>query len=157
AVDVEGFEDLDHRVHGDAPGVGPADDVEVLLAGFEAIEDAVQEQGVVTELALQQAEVAAVELDPEPLALEVLQPAGSQVAPPVVLHPPADGRLAQVAAGLLALDPLVAQRLLLAVDVDAGLFHRSTPSAPFSLLPFLFPFLSLLLLLSLSLFLFPFL
>ena len=125
AVDVEGFEDLQDGVDGDAPGVGPADDVEIFLAGFEAVEDAVEEEGVVVELALEQAEVAAVQLDPEAFALQVLQPAGPEVAPPVTLHPAADGGLAQIAAGFLALDPLEAQRFLLAVDVDAGLFHVS--------------------------------
>ena len=123
AVDVEGFEDLQDRVDRDAPVVRPADDVEVFLAGLEAVEDAVEEEGVVVELALEQAEVAAVEFDPEAFALQVFQPAGPQVAPPVALDPAADGGLAQVAAGLLALDPLEAQSFLLAVDVNAGLFH----------------------------------
>src|SRR3954470_16319759 len=85
AVDVEGFEDLQHRLDGDGPGLGPADDVEVFLAGFEAVEDAVQEEGVVDELALQQPEVAAVEFNPEALALQVFEPACPQVAPPVTL------------------------------------------------------------------------
>jgi len=38
AVDVEGFEDLQDGFGRDAPGLGPADDVEVFLAGFEAID-----------------------------------------------------------------------------------------------------------------------
>src|SRR5262249_9193396 len=123
AVDVEGLEDLDDGPGGDAPVVGPTEDVEVFLAGFEAIEDAIEEEGAVLEFALQQAEVAAVQLDPEAFALQVLQPAGPEVAPPVSLHPAADGTLTQVAAGLLALDPLEAQSFLLAFGVDAGFVH----------------------------------
>src|SRR5262245_38978064 len=119
AVDVEGFEDLKDGFDGNAPVLGPGDDVEVFLPFLETVEDAIEKKRVVLELALQEAEVAAVELDPEARPLEMLEPAGTQVAPPVVLDPAADGSLAQVAAGLLALDPLVAQRFLLAVHVDA--------------------------------------
>src|SRR4051812_21293222 len=112
AVDVEGLQDLDDRLHRDAPVLGPQDDVEVFLAGFEAVEDTIEEEDVFVEAALQEAEVAAVEFDPEAAALEVLQPAGPQVAPPVILHPAADGTFAEVVAGFLALDPLVFERLL---------------------------------------------
>src|SRR5262249_20015109 len=91
------------------------------------VEDAVEEEGVVLELALEQAEVAAVQLDPEAFTLQVLQPAGPQVAPPVTLHPASDGRLAEVAAGLLALDPLETEGLLLPIDVNARLFHGTGP------------------------------
>src|SRR6516165_9501788 len=93
-VDVERFEDLHDGFGGDAPVDGPDDDVEVFLAGFESIEDAVEEKGVVVEASLEEAEVAAVEFNPEAVALQVLQPASPQIAPPVVLHPAADGRLA---------------------------------------------------------------
>ena len=41
AVDVEGFEDLQHRADGNVPVVGPADHMEVFLPGHEAIKDAV--------------------------------------------------------------------------------------------------------------------
>src|SRR5438128_172990 len=106
AVDVEGFEDLQDRLGGDAPALGPADDVEVFLPGLQAVEDAVQQEGGVEAPRLQQPESAAVQLDPEALALQVFEPARPQVAPPVTLHPAADGRLAQIAPRLLALDPL---------------------------------------------------
>src|SRR5262249_21377373 len=72
----------------------------------------------------QQSEVAAVQLDPKAFALQVLQPAGTQVAPPVTLHPSADGGLTQVATRLLTLNPFVSQRFLLALGIDAGFFHR---------------------------------
>src|SRR5438477_6210904 len=123
AVDVECGEDLNDGVGRNAPGVGPADDVEVLLTRFETVQDAVQQQSLVLELALQQAEVAAVQLDPEALALEVLDPAGAQEAPPVTADPVPDGRFAQVVAGFLALNPLELLRFLLAVHVNAGFLH----------------------------------
>jgi hypothetical protein len=53
AVDVEGFEDFQDGFDLDVPVVGPADDVEVFLAGFESIKDAVKKEGTVTEVALQ--------------------------------------------------------------------------------------------------------
>ena len=42
AVDVEGFEDFADGFEGDAPVLGPEDDVEIFLSGFEAVEDAVE-------------------------------------------------------------------------------------------------------------------
>jgi hypothetical protein len=64
---------------------------------------------VFVELPLQESEVAPVQFDPEPLALEVLEPAGTQVAPPVVLHPAADSLFAKIVTGFLAHDPHVAE------------------------------------------------
>src|SRR5207237_1128014 len=112
---VEGFQDLDHSGRRDAPLDGPADDVEVLPPGRQAVEYPVQQECVVGEPPGQQAEVAAVQLDPELVAPEVLQPAGTQEATPVQPRPAAEGRLAQVEAGPLALDPLVAEGLPLAL------------------------------------------
>src|SRR5262245_7362807 len=99
AVDVEGLEDFQDRIDGDAPLVGPDNDVEVFLAFLETVEDAVQEKGFVNKAALQQAEVPAVEFDPEALPLEMLEPAGSQVAPPVTLHPASDGSFTEIVTG----------------------------------------------------------
>ena len=127
AVDVEGFEDLQDGLDFDAPGLSPADDVEVFLAGFQTIEDAIEEKGVIVKFLLQEAEIAAVQLDPEAFALQMLQPAGPEIAPPVTLDPAADGRFPQVAARLLALDPLEAKSFLLALGVNAGLFHGLLP------------------------------
>ena len=104
---------------GAAGFVGPADDVEVFLAGFEPVEDGVEQVVLVLELRLQQAEVTAVELDPESFPLQVFQPLRPQVAAPVILDPPADRRFPQVVPGLLAFDPLEPFRLRLAVGVDA--------------------------------------
>src|SRR5206468_1052121 len=61
----------------------------------------------------------AVELDPEALALKVLDPPRPQVAGPVLLHPPPDRPLAQIVTGLLALDPLVPVLFLQAFLVNA--------------------------------------
>ena len=57
------------------------DDVEVFLAGFEAIENAVEEKGVVVELSLEEAEVAAVEFDPEAFALQDAPASGPADSP----------------------------------------------------------------------------
>src|SRR5438045_1945530 len=112
AVDVEGFENLANGLQGDVPVEGPEEAVEGFMTGFEAVEDAVEQQRVVVEASLQQAEIAAVEFDPEAFAVQVLQPAGPEIAPPVILHPAPYGGFAQIAAGLLALDPLEAVGLL---------------------------------------------
>src|SRR5437870_5442888 len=109
AVDIECFEDLQDRLGRDAPVVTPTDDVEVFLAGFQAIEDAIEQEGFIMELALKQAEVAADQFHPKAFALQVFQPAGSQVAPPVVLHPAADGGLPEIASRFFTLDPLISQ------------------------------------------------
>ena len=71
AVDVEGCEDLSNRPRRDAPVEAPLDDVEVFLAGFEAIENAIEEEGVVVKASLEKAEVAAVEVDPAKLIVEL--------------------------------------------------------------------------------------
>ena len=111
----------------DVPVQGPEEDIEVFLSGSEAIEYAIEEEGLFLEAALEQAEVAAVELDPEAGALQVLQPAGSQIAPPVVLHPAANGRLSQIAAGLFTFKPFIKLGFFFAFGVDATLFHNSSP------------------------------
>ena len=123
AVDVQRFEDFQHGTHGNGPVQGPEDDIEIFLSGFEAIENAIEEKGVVVEASLEEAEVTAVQLDPEAFALEVLEPAGPQVAPPVTLHPATDGGFTEVAACLLAFDPFESKRFLFPVDVDARFFH----------------------------------
>src|SRR5665213_4472048 len=106
AVDVEGFEDFQDRINGHPPSLRPTDYIEVFLAGFEPVEDAVEEKGVFDKFALEQSEVAAVEFDPKSFALQVFQPARPQIPPPVTLDPAPDGGFAQVEAGLFTLDPL---------------------------------------------------
>ena len=65
AVDVEGLEDLANGLERNAPVVGPDDDVEIFLAGFETIENSIEKKGFVLKASLQQTEVAAVEFEPE--------------------------------------------------------------------------------------------
>ncbi len=50
-IDVESFEDLDKGIGVDAPIVRPTDDVQVFLPGFDAIENAIEEKGVVVKSA----------------------------------------------------------------------------------------------------------
>ena len=56
-------------------------------------------------------------------ALQVLQPARSQITPPVALHPAPDGGFAKVTARFLAFNPFVAKGFLLPIEVYAGFFH----------------------------------
>ena len=57
----------------------------------------------------QNPEISMIELDPEGLALEMLQPAMSQKSAPVLADPRADGSLTQIMPCLLAFDPFVLQ------------------------------------------------
>src|SRR5579885_2447290 len=130
AIDVEGFEDLQDGFDGNVPVVSPADDVEIFLAGLETIENAIKQKSIVLETTLEQAKVAAVQLHPESFALEVFQPAGPQIAPPVTLHPAADGLFPEITPSLFAFNPLVLECLLLSIHVHARLFHGSEPLEP---------------------------
>ena len=123
AVDVEGFQNDQDVGEGDAEVLGPEDDVEVFLTSFEAVEDAVEEEGVFLEAFLEEAEVAAVEFDPEALPFEVFDPAGTQIAPPVFSHPTSEGSFPQVPAGFFTFNPFEPEGLLLAFGVDARFFH----------------------------------
>ena len=104
------------------------DYVEVFLTCFETVEDAIEKKGVFDKLALEKSEIAAVEFDPEAFALQMFQPPGSQIPPPMTLDPAADGGFSEVEAGFLALDPLEAERLLLPIDENAGHIHGTHPS-----------------------------
>src|SRR2546429_9909135 len=115
AVDVESGENIDDRLRFQAPVMGPAENVEIFLARLEPVENAVEEKGVIDEAFLQQTKVTAIQLDPELLALEMFEPAGPEIAPPVFLHPEANGGLTQVPTRLLTLNPFVAKGLLLAL------------------------------------------
>src|SRR5215207_8073783 len=127
AINVEGFKDLQDGIARHAPDMSPDDNVEVFFAFFKSVEDAIEEEGVIVEVSLQDSEVTAVEFDPEAFALQMFQPAGTQVAPPMTLNPALDGRLTQVAACPFALNPFIAQRFLLAFKVNAEFFHGKLP------------------------------
>src|SRR4051812_30240059 len=110
AIDVQRLQDLQHLPlpsGGELLIQGPAEDVQILPAAPESPQDLLQHLRA-PELPLQQAEVSPIQFDPVDAALQVLDPASPQEADPVVPDPVADGRLAQVLPGLLALDPLVA-------------------------------------------------
>src|SRR5262245_60163379 len=104
-VDVERLEDLAHLRHWQAERHRPEDDVQILAAVLEVFQDRIDQRRV-PERAPQQPEVPLVQLDPERLTLEMLQPSMPEEAIPVLADPGPDGRLTQVPAGLLALDPL---------------------------------------------------
>src|SRR5262245_24996066 len=106
AVDVEIVQDVEHIFDIDVPVDGPEDDVEVFFAGTEVIGDAVEQEDFVLEFAFEEAVFFVAQLGPENGALEMLDPAGSQIAVPMTLDPAFDGGLAQVAARSFAFDPL---------------------------------------------------
>jgi hypothetical protein len=107
AIQVESEEDSLDEFRRDAVVDCPTDDVQVLFAGLELIEDRVEEVFAIVELALKKSEVAVFEFDPEALALKVFDPSRSQITRPVLFHPLADTAFTQVVAGFLALDPFV--------------------------------------------------
>jgi len=82
------------------------------------------------EVLLQEAEVVAIELDPECFALQVLQPARTKIAVPVVLDPVANGSLAKIVAHLLALNPFEAVDFSLAFGPDTELDHDPSSAKP---------------------------
>src|SRR5262249_1605823 len=57
----------------------------------------------------------------------MLQPAGPQVAPPVLLHPAADGGFSQVPAGFFTLDPPVFLGFLFPIDIHACFLRCRSP------------------------------
>jgi hypothetical protein len=125
AVDVERLKDVKDGLYVDAPVEGPLDDIEVFLTGFEAIENSIQEEGVIVELSFEEAEIASVQLNPKASALKVFEPTRSEVAAPMLFHPKPDRAFAEVVPGLFAFDPFEAQGLLLALGVDAALLHQA--------------------------------
>jgi hypothetical protein len=97
AVDIECFEDVDERRDRDAPVMGPADDVEIFLSGFDAIENAVEEEFVTFEGALQEPEVAPVGVRPRSVCLAGVPASGLSDSPtsapsPIVSRRPRPGR-----------------------------------------------------------------
>ena len=101
AVDVERGEDFENVGHRELPVDGPEDDSQVFLAGLQPVQDAIEQERFVLEALRQKAVVAAVKLDPEFPALKVLQPAGPEIARPMMLDPLADGPLTQIRAAAL--------------------------------------------------------
>ena len=101
-------QDVVDIAHGDLVLESPLNDVKVLAAVFEVLNDRVdQRRGL--EGPAQEPEIALIELDPERLALKVLEPAVSQEPVPVLADPHANGHLAQVMPCLFTFDPLELQ------------------------------------------------
>jgi hypothetical protein len=123
AVDVEGFENVEDAVDGEVKLTGPADNVEVFLAGFQSINYAVEENLVFGERAVQEAEITAVEFHPESAALQMFEPTRPQIPVPMLFDPPADCLFALITASALALDPLEAVDFELTGGVDRMPFH----------------------------------
>ena len=94
--------------HGNVMPEGPLDDVEILAAVLQVVDNRVDQRRRL-EGPAQEPEIALIELDPERIALEVLEPAVSQEAVPVLADPGADGCLTQVMPGFLTFDPLELQ------------------------------------------------
>ena len=87
---------------------GPLDDVEILAAVLQVIDDRVDQRRRL-EGPSQEAEIVMIELDPERLALKMLEPAVPQEASPVLADPRADGRLTQIMPGFLTFNPFELQ------------------------------------------------
>lgn len=77
---------------------------------------------------LQQTKIASIQFHPEAFALEMLEPAGPQIAPPVIANPATNGSLTEVTAGFFTFDPFEALSLNFAVLVDATDFHLPLPT-----------------------------
>src|SRR5438270_8123563 len=122
AVDIEIVQDGEHVFDIDVPVDGPEEDVEVFFAGAEVIGDAVEQEDFVLEFALEEAVFLLAQLGPENGSFKMLDPAGSQVAVPVTLDPAFDSGFAQVAASLLAFNPLEFAGLTAALG-DERHFH----------------------------------
>ena len=121
AVDIESVEDEEHIDDRNVPVDRPQKDVEIFLAGNQAVYDSFEEKGFVLKAVEEDAKVVVVEFDPESFALEVFQPAGTQIATPVLPDPVADGEFPQIAASSFAFDPFEAVDFLLTVRPDAAL------------------------------------
>ena len=100
--------------------MSPPDDVEVLLEDFQSIENRI-DQGRVAEFSLKQAEVLAIELDPERLTLQVLEPPLTQEPVPVLDDPKPDRVIPQVLPLFLTLDPFEALGLLFPTPLETHL------------------------------------
>ncbi len=122
AVDVEAFQDMTNVAHGLVALLRPADDVEVFFVGDKVRHNFVKEAALVGEFAKDQAEVIAIELDPEARALKMFDPACPQKTPPVFLDPEPDTGFAKVAAGFFAFQPLEEVRFLTPGGVEAVRF-----------------------------------
>jgi hypothetical protein len=106
AVDVKRLENLEDLVHRQLILERPNDNVEVLAAMPQVLDDRVDDRRSL-EVPYQKPEIASVELDPEGLTSEMLNPAMSKKLGPVPHNPRSDGGIAEITPGFFAFDPLV--------------------------------------------------
>src|SRR5438132_11663961 len=90
AVDVECGENVEYIGDGKVAIDRPKNDVQVFLAGFQAVQNVIQKKRLALKSQLQETEVATVQFDPVSLALQMLEPAGTEVTRPVLPHPLAE-------------------------------------------------------------------
>jgi hypothetical protein len=117
AIDVESLEDLYDIVHGQLVFQGPADDIKVFPSPLEVLDDRI-DQGRCPKGSSQKSKVTLIELNPERPALEMLEPAMSQKATPMVADPAANGGLTEIASRLLTFDPLITLSLFLPTTME---------------------------------------
>src|SRR4051794_5971285 len=128
-IDIERFENADDLFGGDVPVLGPEKDVEVFLVYFEAVDDAVEEKGLVLKCVFEYPVIAFVEFRPVFVAKEMFKKFRAKIAGPVFANPTADGvLLAYIEARFLAFDPLENGHFLVAISIKATNFHG--PGAP---------------------------
>ena len=97
--------------------------MQIFLAGFQAIENAIEEKCVVAEFAEEQPKIATVEFDPVFFTLQMFQPPRPQITRPMFPNPAADGVFTLIAPRLFTFDPFVFIGFLFAVLVYAHPFH----------------------------------
>ncbi len=105
-VDVEGFKNFQNAFDRQSALICPVENVQVLLAAFESIENREQKVNLILELRLKQSKITAVQLDPKTFSLKMFQPASPKVTIPVLLHPDTHRVFTQIVSRFLAFDPL---------------------------------------------------
>lgn len=120
SVDIEEFKDLFGRFRRQAAFEYPEEDVQVFVASPESFHNRIEKLMAVSDVALQEPEIAAVEFDPEILAFEVFDPASPQELVPVLLHPLLHDDDSKIALGFFTFEPAVDGFVNLTVFVDAS-------------------------------------
>ena len=121
AVDVEGFEDLQDGIDGNAVGFGPRNYGQIFVAALEFVDDRFEQVALILKLMLQKSEIAAIEFRPEAFALQMFEPFCPQITRPMIAYPVPDGRFAEIVSDLFTLEPLELVFLGATVVVNAQL------------------------------------
>src|SRR5580704_8483529 len=125
AIDVKSGKDFDHAIRGQSPIDRPIDDVEVLVAGINAVENAIDQNILGRDHRVDLARRFVVELGPAAPAAKMFQPPVAAIAAPVLAEPVANGLVAQVASVFLALDPFMTLCFAERFVVNAGSLTRT--------------------------------